>query len=123
MTLPRPQKKSENNFISKIGGTWIDVNVDRMFKRNIFENWGKFFRGYLRGDGKWDIAKGHMALPFFCVGSRDDHIGKTDCGKDFMENELFRGGKWAIKQTGTRSYSKFDKFNVQGIKSILHVPN
>jgi len=134
MTLPRPKKKSANKLLTQIGGTWIDIDVNSVFQQNSFQNWSKSFKGYLRGDGKWDIAKGQMSLPFFCVGSKDDHTpkyfdeigpkpidnGENYCGNEFLENnELFRGGKWAVKQQGTTKYKNFDRYNVKDYLSDI----
>ena len=138
MALPRPEMKRQNKMLKNVGSTWLDCNMDTMMKPKIFQNWNEGFRGYLRGDGKWDIGHKDMTVPFFCVGSRSDHVSeklkkisknleplnmqniKFECSSQFLENpNLFKGGQWAVKSLETNMYSNFDRFNFKGKNNVI----
>merc|ERR1712048_426963 len=58
MKLPRPYSMAENERMTKLGATWMEVIVNEIFGLDErFENWKGRQRGFLCPDGEWQFKR------------------------------------------------------------------
>ena len=101
MALPVPRQNNENQILANIGQTWVNVFVNDLLKcDNQFANWRQRLRGFLLKSGNWDIVPSGAKRDCFCVAPQI--LPKPGCVNIFENegNNLFKGGKWTVKQNG-----------------------
>merc|ERR1712048_1186546 len=117
MKLPRPYSMAENERMTKLGATWMEVIVNEIFGLDErFENWKGRQRGFLCPDGKWKVLGPMDLRPCHCVSDVSD---STQCSDVFHNNPSLlniHNGEWQFKRDDRSYYGPFTRHSLDEIQ-------
>lgn len=110
MALPRPENDAENNDLLEFGETWLDVFVNGILDEDQeYGNWERRLRGYLKYNGRWQIAHAEDKREFYCVKKQRANSCESQINSDWLDS-----GKWQIASKSSR----FSKMTISDLETL-----